>query len=110
VAPEAAGPERPHDVCVGLLEELSPAALVAHGEEGAGGRGPSHGVVVLVRADGLQLKLDLLTPCPQHRRDKRPSEITIAWQLTSTAYPDVLRTLVVVLDTSMAVPELHHTR
>ena len=58
-----AGPERPHRVLVGLLEELSPAASVAHGKEGTGGRGPSHGVVVLVGADGSQVELDLQAPC-----------------------------------------------
>ncbi len=54
-----AGPEWPQSVRVSLLEELSPAAPVAHGEEGTGGRGPSHGVVVLIRADCLQVELDL---------------------------------------------------
>jgi hypothetical protein len=46
-----AGMEQLSDIRIGLLEQLSPTASVAHREEGAGGRGPSHGVVVLVHAD-----------------------------------------------------------
>ena len=58
-----AGPARPHRVRVGLLEQLAPAASVAHGEEGTGGRGQSHSIIVLVSADGSQVDLDLQTPC-----------------------------------------------
>ena len=45
-----------HHVRIGVLEELSPAASVAHGEEGTGGWGTSHGVVVLVRADCMHVE------------------------------------------------------
>jgi hypothetical protein len=52
-------PSPTQEACLCFLVEMK---LVSVCEEGAGERGCSHGVVVLVRADGSEVELDLRTP------------------------------------------------